>query len=231
MKHLALFVAVGLAASPALAQDATPTQGPEHPWSLGAGLGVGGDYSLLASLGGLLSNTSVSTPTANVSVERKLTPRTSVLVGLTATANSNTNSPVNQTGGFTSSTTLSNQSFALGVGLRQVLMGNEAVVAISGHAVVSYGYSRLEQSSSVSNGTTTTNSDTVSNGGTLGLGAGIAAERLLTDQLSLRLSLGILRAGYSSGRTAQSGVGSPQNFSGFNLGLQVSPSLELRLYF
>jgi hypothetical protein len=114
------------------------------------------------------------------------------------------------------------------VGVRQVLMGDLERVAVSVDAALSFAWGRNEASSSFSSGGTTTSTSTVSNGGSIALAAGLAAEHMLTRQLSIRVSLGLLKGGYATGKSALS---SNQSVSGFNLGISFDPGVELRLYF
>jgi hypothetical protein len=133
----------------------------------------------------------------------------------------------------------------LAVGVRGQLLSPTAPIALSVHAILSFGYARTVTSETVTvafplNGTQTMSQNQTINGGTVGLGAGLALERRLIEQVALRLTLGLLQASYSDGRgttppvagDANTGITiTPQAISGFTVGIAVQPGLELRVYF
>ncbi len=231
---LAVGVVCLLAAAPARAQEASPpastTAGPQ--WSLGAGLSLGtltvsGTSTSAFGLGG---SSLISTPQVSVGLERRVAPKVVLLLGLAAAMSSTGSSPENLPAGSSAVAGTAHQSISVSVGARQVLLGEAALVALSGYVALTFGYARQDQFSASSSGGTTFSSSTVTNLGSVSLVGGISLERTLLEQLALRLNLSVLSAGYSAGRSPTSIIGAA-NVSGFSLGVVIQPGLELRMYF
>jgi hypothetical protein len=189
--------------------------------------------------------TAAQVPTASLSLERKLGPRLSLLVGIAGNVSSSTARPQGLPEQLSVATVTQAQQVLLAVGVRGQLLSPAAPIALSVHAILSFGYARTVTSETVvltlplSGAQTQSDTQTV-NGGTVGLGAGLALERRLLEQVALRLTLGLLQASYSSGRgitpvpQGDNSTGllvTPQAISGFTVGIAFQPGLELRVYF
>lgn len=232
-----LFFVVAVLASTAFAQDAAPPVELAHPWSFGTGYGLGG-VEAVASIGSLLSGSSLGvlgasayTPYATVNIERRLTAKTSLIGGLYGTVSSSNSPRDTVTNTYPMATAYGGQSAAIGLGVRQQLSSGGGLVTLSGSATASFGYTRIEQTSTYLSGMDTVVTTTVANGGRVGLELGVAAERTLVDQLAVRFSLSLLDAGYSAGRSTSYDGTTSTPFSHFGVSLPLAPSLELRLYF
>jgi hypothetical protein len=191
------------------------------PWSVGAGLSTTG-VSVVSTLG-LLGSTLIATvaPTATVSIERRLTPKTSLIGGLQMSANT-TNSQ--------GSLSLGVQSVALALGVRHVFIGDPQLVAVSGDVALSFGYARTELIGTENLGSGEMTIHSVSNQGSVQLLGGFSVEHLLMQQLSVRINVRVVGAGFNAGRGA-SLVAAETSNTGFNVSIGVSPGIELRMYF
>ncbi len=234
-------------AAPAATSPAAPAANVDAwdaaPWSIGAAVGA----VLFSAVEGTASNLqpAVLIPTASLSLERKLGPRLSLLVGVAGSVSGLTAKPQGLPEQVSVATVTQAQQVLLAVGVRGQLLSPTAPVALSVHAILSFGYARSVISETVSltfplNGSQTMTQMQTINGGTVGLGAGLALERRLIEQVALRLTLGILQASYSAGRGTTPTVASggntdvtvtPQAISAFTVGIAIQPGLELRVYF
>jgi len=217
VKRCAGVVVVVLLAVPAWAQAPAAEDAMAHPWSLGASVGMGGvslNLLLNSSTGlGSLGTTSSPSPTAAVSFERRLAEPSSLLFGF----NTSVASISSGSSGFGSFSSTANAVGAL-AGLRFVLGGRDGLVTVSGSLAFSLSYLSVENNFGAS-------------GRTSGLGlelhGGLAVERVLARQLSLRLAAELLNFGYTFGTLSFSSA----PFSGFSFSVPVAPSIELRMYF
>jgi hypothetical protein len=218
-----------LAAAPlaALAQPdassppAAPAAAPQ--WSLGAGV-----LTFAGSTSGVLFITSTAfvtpptVPVAQATLERSLGDDTWLVAGVFGAVD---RQRAEVPAGASGRTRYNQAMLGLRAGVRRLLTPRGSPVDVSllltGNAGV--GHSREDL---------TFTADSVRRQTTWGVGAsaGIAVDRELVSNLSLRVATSLVGAGYTWGRTELSDSGSGDG-SAFSAGFQLAPSLELRLAF
>ncbi len=200
-------------------------------WSLGAGVQFGNVLTLnnpvfvgSPPFGPILP----STPSAVVSLERRVGERTWLAVGFAGSFES-------RSGGdyppYLNVSSTRAAGVALSAGLRFPITRPAAPVEVSLLALGELGYSttRIEYSAAIANAID--DAYAVSAGASLGL----AVERELLDRLAVRIATSILRASWSYAHDA--GIANPLSFvpaahvNSFAVGVNLVPQLELRLAF
>lgn len=226
-----------LASSAALAEGATPV--PEHPWSIGAGLGFGsyplGSLTPGASLVGISSSgigSLYGAPAAVLDVERLLSPQTALLAGLSIQASSRSipaDSVPTGSSAYTSSTFLGAAAL---IGLRREVTDLASVVQVSLYGALSLGFATQSQdyTQRSGNGTATVTTDS-NNLFQFALLGGLVVEKPLMERLALRLTAHLFTSAYSIGKSQAAASAPSYTTSGFDLRLGVDPTIELRLAF
>lgn len=201
--------------------DAAPS--PAAPqWSLGAGvISFGG-----SALGAISLNPSFqlppNVPGAQASLERRLGDDTWLVVGLTGLFD---RERLDLPAGASGQSRLDLAGVGLNAGVRRVLTPGGSLVDVSLVFLGNAGLLHARQDfAGITNGTQRQTAWRV------GVSAGIAVDRELVSNLSLRVSTSLLGAGYTWGRTELSDGGSADG-SVLSAGFQLAPSLELRLAF
>lgn len=219
-------LAAGAQPAPAEALDPVPVQRGEPLWSMGAGIGWGsilsgglGSANVISTPGGLTFL--VRAPGVGASVERRLGPGTWLALGVYGRTESR--SIDGQPPSYAQETDLTEGAVTLG--LRQVLTSPGAPMAISVLVLGEAGGARSATRLAGDNG-----DRDASRVAAVGAGVGVAVERELLDGLSVRLSTSVARASWWRARIDPSG-GPAQHADGFSAGVQLAPSLELRLAF
>lgn len=210
-------------------------------WSVGAGVGF-----TFTSLGIGFSDSLAEPgiPSATLALERRVGRRSWLMLSLRGGGGQSSNAPEDTAAAAVLASRLSTQNVLASLGVRQSLLSERAPVDVSVIAILSFGYQRAVRVNTLTQmqplgEPIVTESTTVNNLGTGGLGVGISAERMLLENLALRLTLGFAKVTYSAGRAQGSslgigGIGTtsiPQNISNISAGLVLEPGLELRLYF
>lgn len=212
----------------------------QEPWSVGGGLQFGvpaGAIGPAAALGSPGSLGIVTPPLAEpvLTLERRVGSRVSLIGGISASfGRADTEgeqvTPLNpqarksQQGGT-----------SLSAGVRLRTTSDEAPVAVSVYGVLTAGYSAVEVSQPMQPQLqpepilVQTLADTF--GG--GISAGMSAEKVLTQGLSVRVSTSLVGASYSNTfiRVKVLETERESTTSALNLGLRIVPSVELRLHF
>jgi hypothetical protein len=219
------------AAAPATASAAAPAAAPPSPtgeatWSFGAGVGLSTLYLAystgLYQIGGSVPSATVYVPSAFV--ERRLTAKSWLVVGLSGGANSQAGDPPpTGTYGLLNG---DSQWLSVSAGVRQVVW-SRSLFDVSllglGELGVSSGHSRYQQYSGEVAAWDTS-------GWLAGASLGFAVDRELTPGLSVRLATPLLDASWRQGKSTQAGAAAIKTHA-----LQVSavlePRLELRLAF
>lgn len=208
-----------LESSATSSESVEPVSAPS--WSIGAGLSFGGLSGWILTppvtgLTGLISAPTSVAPGVTTSLERSLSERLWLLVGLSgAIATSKRDS------GSSTSRGISGQ-----VGVRYVLTRPGAMADVSVLALLNGGLDDLSLSSADSpagslRGTSNWN---------VGLSGGLAVERQLASGLSVRIATPLISAGYSRGKITYVDAADVRT-TGFSAGLVLAPRLELRLTF
>ena len=213
------------AASPALARASS--------WSLGAGVGVGtpglaaSPVYLSSTLGGLYAPT---VPAAVASLERRLSARSWLVLGVNGTYD---REPQDLTPQDTGVTKGDFWSLAVSAGVRHVVTPPGAPVDVSFDLVANVGATRWKGDANVYNyggGPTIAEASFDESGWRAGATFGVAVDRELTGPLSLRVATPIVGAWYTRTRTETS---TQPTLDGdeVSAGLALAPRLELRLAF
>jgi hypothetical protein len=220
----ALLLALAPLAAQAESDAASSPAAPAAPrWSLGAGvISFAGPLSSARFITTTNFVSPPSLPGAQASLERRLGDDTWLVLGvLGAVDRQRAEVPAGASG----RTRFDQAVFGLDVGVRRLLTPRGAPLDVSlllaGNAGV--GHSREDL---------TFTTTTVQRQTTWGVGAsaGIAVDRELVSNLSVRVATSLFAAGYTWGRTEVSGGGTGDG-SSFAAGFQLAPSLELRLAF
>ncbi len=217
------------AASPAPAA-AVPAARPAS-WSLGAGVGFQ-TYSPVAvgstSLGGLYVSPP-TVPTAVASLERRLSARTWLVLGVNGTYDRERQDVAPQTTGISKNDLY---ALALSAGIRRVVTPAGAPVDVSIDVLADVGATRMKGDASYYSygpaGIVQASFDET--GWRAGASLGVAIDRELTGALSLRVATPIVGAWYTRTKTEISGQ---PTLDGEEVaaGLALAPRLELRLAF
>lgn len=210
---------IALLALPAVAAETTPPA--EGNWSLGAGVGFGSVFSS----GAILGPSTLSTPAAAASVERRLSEDLWLVVGGLVAASRTTND-ANAVNPATRDELVQG---AVVAGVRRVMTPHGAPVTVSWTALGRVDLGRRDRTF---NNTSSTLVVLNAHERLFGVAAsfGIAIERELTDRLALRASTPLLSAGWSRDRLEASD-GSRSVSRGASVVALVAPSLELRMTF
>lgn len=208
------------AAEPAVAPP--PDAGaPAADWSFGAGVGFEG--TLAPGVIGGVPSPSVQIPVVNASLERRLSGRTWLTLGVAGTLQDSRTDVAEGDSGVERSEV--RQGF-VSVGLRRALSRAGAPVEVSGLVQVEGGLADADQRL-VSPASRTHQDVTV---WFAGVGAGLAVERELTSGLSLRVASPLLGAWYERSR-AREGGGPAADEAALSVRVLLAPRLELRLAF
>lgn len=227
---------------PADPPDPNPAkeQPPAHPdWSVGAGLGFTLGSSLVGFGDSLIEP---SVPSATLALERRVGKRSWLMLSLRGGGGQSRTAPEDSAAASMLATTVATQNLLAALGVRQSLLSERAPIDVSLIAILSFGYQRIARTNKLTvmqplGEPIVTESTAVNNLGTAGLGVGISAERMLLENLALRLTLGFAKVTYSAGRQHSPGFGLspintiPQSVSNISAGLVLEPGLELRFYF
>src|SRR4051794_6952717 len=170
-------------------------------WSVGAGI------STTIFRGGVVWGfvaPSLALPAGTLTFERRLGEKTWLMLGLTGILQSTTYQPEKPTAADVV-TNYAQQTVLLSLGLQHNLLSSAAPVAVFVHAILSFGYQRQVQSNSTRTMTplgppVTETMASIGNGGVVGLGAGLAVERMLIESLAVRLTLGLIQGSFGAGR-------------------------------
>ena len=216
-------------APPAASASATPAR-----WSLGAGVGfqtfnVGpSPYYVSSTLGGLYVS-QPTIPTATASLERRLAPRTWLVLGVNGSYDRERQDLGPQSTGISKSDLY---ALALSAGIRQVLTRAGAPVDVSVDVLANAGATRWKGDGAFysSVGPSPAPVGFEDSAWRAGATFGVAIDRELTGALSLRVATPIVGAWYA--RTETKLTGQPtQDGEELGAGLMLAPSLELRLAF
>jgi hypothetical protein len=197
--------------------EAPPRAADARRWSLGAGVGFG--VSVVSStvspdglflLGG-------SAPTASASLERELSPRSWLVLGVNGAITRQSSEMVAGTS-YDQDLVLA----AASIGVRNVVTPSGAPVDFSTVLLAEGGFAHAGLSPEPPSGAHALRSWRI------GASFGIAVDRELTTGLSLRVATPLVQAAYSSERVEYVG-GPPTRMSGFGVGVVVAPRLELRI--
>jgi len=220
------------ATDPSFSSGETPVESPSHQaaqppvaehepaWSIGAGLTLG-QVGGLFSLNSLSSLTSLTTfaPGASVFLEHRSGPRSFLLLDLSGAYQSN-----HLESGSTGNAR--QRSLAADIGLRYLLTAPDALVDVSVLALVNGSLSDSTSSSSGGLSSVLVGQSQWS----VGASAGLVVERKLVPGLFVRISTPVVYASNSRSKTDYVSMDSVV-MSGFGVGLQLAPRLELRLAF
>jgi hypothetical protein len=211
----------------------SPPEG-DHPWSIGFSLGYGGwGYNTnppwaYASAGGTSYATSVSSLLPSVSLERRISARTALLLGATAYLQTySAPAPETSASGLTS---ITNRGIGLLGGVRTLVTdpGSPVDVSVYGALAASASQVQVEVTySSVPPSVDASDARVLS----LGLLGGLSVSRSLSERLDLRLDLQLLSASYDSGRGRTNPYGTVVTTSAFSAAFSPAAALGLRLSF
>lgn len=198
---------------------------PAPSWSIGAGLGLTyfAGPTLLSSAQSVWQFPTLATPQVTTSLERALSARTWLIADVAASFH-------NYRGeGSASAQSIRYSSIFADVGVRRVLTPASGPVEVSALALLIGGYGRVSQT--LPNWSDNAQiSDSSSSQWNVGVAGGVAVERHLIQNLSVRISTPILFAGYARNK-ASSPSSQDMSVSGLTAGLQLAPRLDLRLAF
>jgi hypothetical protein len=198
---------------------------PAPSWSIGAGLGLTcfAGPTFLSSAQSVWQFPTLAAPRVTTSLERALSARTWLIADVAASFQ-------NLRGeGSASAQSSRYSSIFADVGVRRVLTPASAPVEVSALALLVGGYRR--GSYTLPDGSDSTKvSDYSWSQWNVGVAGGVAVERHLIQNLSVRISTPILFAGYARNR-ASSPNSQDVSASGMTAGLQLAPRLDLRLAF
>jgi len=238
MSRCALLVTLPALALPALGAERDPssqvveevaqsTDSSQNDWSIGAGLGwqsVVASNLVFYSAGSTVGypTQAGSTPTAAISLERRFSPRLSVLVHGTGTA---------EQVALAATPFADGSSQRVGANLAagpRLVLNPDAPIEVSLYGLTSFGWARSSASQE--------GEDQVSQHYGVGGRLGLAVERELVDNLSLRFESSLLEASYSwsglSGSAADvDGDTVAPVASRLSANLNLSPGVQLRVSF
>jgi hypothetical protein len=217
-----LVAAALLAFAPAAvpAAEAAPADAPR--WSLGAGFTFGQTFFLSAGVGpGVLGDVlRLDTPVASATLERAVGPRSWLVLGVSGSHDRSSREAV----ALGSMSELSLSVLQLTAGLRHVVTPAGAPVDVSvlllggvGTGTAETEYAGLDETADASSWL-------------VGASAGIAVDRSLTTNLSLRISTSLLDASWSSTETERTGEPTVES-KNLSIRLHLAPGLQLRLLF
>lgn len=222
------------AASPAapVASAAAESAGPAG-WSLGAGVGFqmfGSPGYLSTTLGGLLLPPPEA-PTAVASLERRLSGRSWLVVGVDGSYAHDRQDLPPQSTGVTKS---DRWSLAVSAGVRHALTSAGAPVDVSIDVLASAGATRWKGDADYlafgGTGYTVASGSFDQSAWRAGASFGVAVDRELTGALSLRVATPVASVRYTRTKTKVSGQPT-QDGEDVGVGLALAPRLELRLAF
>ncbi len=208
---------------------AGPTAERDARWSIGAGVAFTTTTILGTSPVGVLG-VQPSVPGVAASLERRLSERTWLVLGVSGTIDRQKQELPSGTTGTSRNDV---NQLALGAGARYVVTPAGAPVDVSAVALAEGGVVSGRTDSSAleftGGGFTTTSTTYDTSGWSLGANLGIAVDRVLTGALSLRVATPLVGATYTSTRTKVSGQ--TLDGSDFSASVIIAPRLELRLAF
>jgi hypothetical protein len=215
MRILVLAALLALAPAARAAEPSEPVASPR--WSLGAGINFG-FVAIPASFSG--SGVLLSTPAASATLERAIGPRSWLVFDLSGTYDRSTeDAPA-----FSSDPSERTLGLLLAsAGLRRIVTPEGTPVDVSVLMLGSVGFG-------------TTDSEFVGSGREeaqtwlLGATAGLAVDRTLTTNLSLRISTSILGVSWSQSEIERTGA-PDSGGDELRVQLQLAPALQLRLLF
>jgi hypothetical protein len=218
-------------ATVAAAQAPDPEGSDAAPWSLGAQLGL--NLVNVSAPAASQEPTPPTIPTATVSLERELTSRVSLLVGVSGSA-----STQSQTTPLTPSmpTTITNitdqEQVLVGAGARVQLLKPGSVIGFSVHAIGAFGYARAAVNvTEVFTGSPPMSSKFEITSMLFTVRLGMALEHRVADRIGVRLALDLLQGSYSTGQLQMDMQMMMTTPTGFSAGLVFQPALEVRFYF
>lgn len=217
MKRLGVAVLLAVLSVPALAwsQDNSAA---DSNWSLGAGLTFGTDISTLMAID--QHKIAPTSPPVSVMLERRLAPTT----WLTFRA---IGSRLSAKGTEDNASETAVSSLGAAVGMRFVLTTGK-LMELSVNAGLGY----LHESQTTTEHFTGASRETVEGVSHYQATAGLAVQRMLIENLALRLSANILKIGYLSTTTTVEGKEQKdQGQTGLELGLDFLPTIEVRFFF
>lgn len=241
MRPIALVVLLPLAA---VAQTSSPEPAapPATPvvssatagaWSLGAGVGFqtfalgSSPYFVSSTLSGLYLPRPTA-PTATASLERRLSARTWLVLGVNGSYDRDRQDLAPQSTGLSK---LDISELALAAGVRHVVTRAGAPVDVSIDARANAGGTRWKgEGAFYSSGVGPVEATFEQSAWRAGATFGVAVDRALTGALSLRVATPIVGAWYARTETKVSGQPTEKGDELF-AGLALAPSLELRLAF
>lgn len=206
----------------------TPAAAPAPSWSIGAGMSYDlnglvyvNPFSEMSTALSTLSNPRVTT-----SVERALNTRTWLLVDAAASFQKS------RADGAATGESTQYRLFSAGVGVRRVLTSAGAPVEVSALALLDGSYQMLSWPSLNTSGNVISASFPLlsQNQWRVGVSGGIAVDRRLTQDLSVRISTPIVYAGYAHYKATYQNA-PYESGSGLSAALRLAPRLELRLAF
>ncbi len=195
-----------------------PTRPPAGDWSLGAGILVPGlTYSPIGHVGSLSAYTTA--PSTSMALERRLRDTLWLTLGVSGSV-STVDDPVSLDNGSTVATNALDAEIS--AGLRYILNPREAVeVSVFGGLALSW--TDVDMKTDTEEWTNRTLS--------YGMVAGLALERRLLDNLTLRLHTTIGNVYYSSVESEVEGTPGTTRLNQFRGGVALSPGIQLRLTF
>jgi hypothetical protein len=205
--------------------NASPAALPQ--WSFGGGLAYsmyefpGYSYSLL------FRDTAPVVPTVTASLERRLSPRSWLVLGLAgAVWRDRQDVPAGSSGYGRNDL----RELTVTAGVRRPVTRAGAPVEVSVVVAVQGGIYDAEQRVDQRYSTTSTSSTQDVTAWFAGAQAGLAIERALTDGLSVRVASPLLQGRYSRGSVRQAGQPDARS-SSVRASATLAPTLELRLQF
>jgi len=204
--------------------------GPPAPataqWSLGAGVSTGFVVSSGMSGLGLLSSGLVSSvPSANASLERRLSERTWLVLGLDGFVTSSRRDAVPGLVTYAYSR-LDQRQLAADCGVRHVVTARGTPVEVSVLALAEVGYASID--ATLDNGAATQAQSAST--WLAGAHVGLALERELTAGISLRVATPVAVLSWQQSRQQSPGFPAASSHA-LEAGVLLAPRLELRLAF
>ncbi len=225
-------IAAVLFASVALSSSARAAE-PEHPWSIGAGLGYSSGSSLAsAQIIGLYTSTTVNAPGASITFERLLDTQTSLRFGVSGSFATRSDSTAGLAANSSALSGATAGGVAISLGLRRRLTEADALFGFSLHGALYAGVTRASQDiTALDSNSVQTVTTTSASAWQVGATGGMAVDKSLGDRLSLRIAAELLNVGYAKGSGLPYSGTTVSSSSTFSASLTVSPSIELRLAF
>jgi hypothetical protein len=216
---LAAIAALVFAPALALAQEPVPPTGGD--WSLGAGVTFFTTFTATATIGFPLIN-ELNMPAADASLERRISPRTWLVLGVFGAVTQQQMDPP-----FGSSRTQQEERWLTFTGgVRRVLTAPGAPVDFSLLFLAQAGYADIDVRFVGGGVEERAQATGWSAGGRMDL----AIDRVLTGGLSLRIASPILTGSWNELAIEEEGV-PDRDGDGFTVGALIAPRLELRLAF